>query len=437
MAGKGRRVPQTRIGRFSRMVRMATGVAGGMLVEGGRRLASGEIPTAHELLATPGNVKRIAEQLAELRGAAMKVGQLLSMDAGDLLPPELADILARLRQDAQPIPVSQLRKALDRSWGKDWQQRLEYFDWLPTAAASIGQVHRAVHKDGRELAIKVQYPGIARSIDSDVDNVVTLLRIATILPAELDLTELLDEAKRQLHQEADYLREAKYMERFYDLLADDVRYVVPVVDHELTRKKVLAMSFAKGVPVESLADSSQALRDRVVTRLVELQFRELFEFRLVQTDPNFANFLYDRDSDRVVLLDFGATRRYTKRVVAAYRSMFLAALDADRDALSEALHELGYFADGVKPEQLEAILEFFMLATEPLRHRGKYDFAESGFAMRVGEAGMVISFERGYWHTPPADAIFLHRKLGGMFLLASRLGARIDIRALLEPQLDI
>jgi Predicted unusual protein kinase len=175
-------VPDGRLSRLARLRSLATGVAGGMLAEGARQLAAGKRPKVSELVLTPANARRVADQLAQLRGAAMKVGQLMSMDAGNLLPPELAEILARLREDARTMPMSQVVQVLETHWGKGWEQGFERFSFTPCAAASIGQVHRARTRDGQELAIKLQYPGVRRSIDSDVDNVATLLRVSGLLP---------------------------------------------------------------------------------------------------------------------------------------------------------------------------------------------------------------------------------------------------------------
>ena len=176
---------------MARMGTLATGLAGGMLAEGARQWAQGKRPSARDLLLTPANARRVADQLAQLRGAAMKVGQLLSMDAGELLPPELGEILARLRSDAKPMPIGQMDDVLTAAWGAGWDARFAQFGFTPIAAASIGQVHRATTKDGRQLAIKVQYPGIRQSIASDVDNVGTLLRVSGLLPAHLDVAPLL------------------------------------------------------------------------------------------------------------------------------------------------------------------------------------------------------------------------------------------------------
>ncbi|WP_294641667.1 AarF/UbiB family protein, partial [uncultured Aureimonas sp.] len=204
---KGRSVPSGRLSRLGQFGRLAGGIAGGMLAEGARRLADGERPRIGDMLLTPGNLVRVADRLSHLRGAAMKLGQMISLDAGDTLPPELSEIMARLRAEADPMPRVQLERVLAAEWGREWRIRFERFDDRPIAAASIGQVHRARALDGRELAIKVQYPGVRGSIDADVDNVATLLRVSGLLPPHLDITALLAEAKAQLHEETDYRRE--------------------------------------------------------------------------------------------------------------------------------------------------------------------------------------------------------------------------------------
>ena len=432
-------VPGGRLSRLARLGSLATGVAGGMLAEGARQLAAGRRPKVSELVLTPANARRVADQLAQLRGAAMKVGQLMSMDAGNLLPPELADILARLREDARTMPMSQVVEVLETHWGKGWEQGFERFSFTPCAAASIGQVHRARTRDGQELAIKLQYPGVRRSIDSDVDNVATLLRVSGLLPRSLDLAPLLDEAKRQLHEEADYRREAENLHRFGALLEGEADFVLPRAIDALTRSDILAMSWVEGVAVETLAEpqaADQALRDRVADLLIGLLFRELFEFRLIQTDPNFANYRFDADSGRLVLLDFGATRAYAEPVVEAYRRLMAGTIRGDRAAMGEAAQAIGYFQDTIHAHQREAVIDLFEIACEPLRHPGPYDFGTSDLAVRLRDAGLALSTDRDFWHTPPADALFLHRKLGGLYLLAARLRARVDVGARVARWLD-
>ncbi len=426
-------VPGGRWGRLARLGILASGVASGMVAEGARQLAHGKRPRLDDLLLTPANARRVAEQLARMRGAAMKVGQLLSMDAGDLLPSEFGEILARLRADARPMPMGQVVAVLEANWGAGWDRHFSHFSFTPMAAASIGQVHRARTRDGQALAVKIQYPGVRQSIDSDIDNVATLLRVTGLLPQALDVAPLLGEAKRQLHAEADYLLEAAHLRRYGALLGHSPVYVLPVPHAELTTREVLAMSYVDGTPIDSLVTAPQPERDRVARLLFDLLFREIFEFRLIQTDPNFANYRYDAPARRLILLDFGATRAYSRALTEAYRRLIAGAIAADRAAMGEAAAAIGYFRAGIRDRQRQAVIDLFLLACEPLRHVGEYDFGRTDLAARMRTAGLALSTEKDAWHTPPADAIFLHRKLGGLYLLAARLKARVDLRALLGP----
>ena len=427
-----RSIPTSRVGRLARVARMAGGVAGGMLAEGTRQLRAGKRPRARDMLLTPANARRVADQLATMRGAAMKVGQILSMDTGDFLPRELADILARLRSDARYMPVAQLRKVMDEAYGEDWEELFYGFEMKPLAAASIGQVHKTVAPDGREIVLKVQYPGVAASIDSDVDNIAALLRMSGLLPAELDIQPLLEDAKRQLKDEADYHKEAEFLQAFGDLLAEDERFLVPHVLPELTRKTVLAMTYVAGKPIETIVDLPQAERDRVMSALVELMFMELLELRMVQTDPNFANYQYRQKSGQIVLLDFGATRRFKAGFVNNYRKLLAAALAGNRDKVVAAADRIGYAMGDEDSEYRELVLELFLLALEPMRQEGPYDFARSDMARRMSELAEEVAEYRDFWRAPPTDAMYFHRKLGGMFLLASRVKARVDVNGLVR-----
>ncbi|WP_065757803.1 ABC1 kinase family protein [Pseudomonas defluvii] len=428
-------VPGSRLSRLIRFGSLASGVASGMLAEGARQLAQGKRPALSDLLLTPGNVQRVENQLSQLRGAAMKVGQLLSMDAGDLLPRELSDILSRLRSDAHPMPMSQLVAVLNESWGKGWEGRFERFSFTPLAAASIGQVHAAQGKDGQRLAIKVQYPGVRESISSDVDNVATLLSISGLLPKGMDVAPLLEEAKRQLQDEADYLKEAEHLRHFHQLLADSPDFLVPRVYTEFSSPTILVMSFVDGVAMESLEHAPQAERDRIIALLFGLLMREVFEFQCVQTDPNFANYRYQRDTGRMVLLDFGATRRYARNSTEAFRRLLIAGLREDRAAISDAALAVGYFQPETLPRHRALLTDLIAQACEPLRHQGAYDFAASDLAVRLRDAGWKLGADRDFWGTPPVDVLFLHRKMGGLYLLAAKLKARVDVRSLFEPYL--
>ena len=426
-------VPHGRLARLARFGGLSAGLVGGMVAQSVRQAAKGQRPTLAGALLTTANARRVADQLANLRGAAMKMGQLLSMDSGEFLPPALAEIMARLRADAAPMPPAQLQAVLAQSWGRDWRTRFERFDVRPIAAASIGQVHRARTRDGRDLAIKVQYPGVRASIDSDVDNVATLIRLSGLLPAGLDVAPMLAEAKRQLHEEADYAREGACLAQFGALLADAGDYRVPGLHADLSGADVLAMDFVAGSAVEGLVDAPQATRDRIMTLMIALALRELFEFGLMQTDPNFANYRYDTVSDRLILLDFGATRAFSPDLVASYRALLAAGLAGDGAAAGAAMIAIGLIAADAPDRPRAAIAALFETAFAPLRAGGVFDFGDNSIAASVRQEGLEMATDRDFWHIPPIDALFLQRKFAGLFLLGSRLRARVDMAALLAP----
>lgn len=434
---KDRAVPSGRLSRFGQFGRLASGVAGGMIAEGARRLADGERPAMREMMLTPANVTRVAERLSHLRGAAMKLGQMISMDAGDMLPPELSEIMGRLRENAHRMPPQQLQKLLATEWGKDWRKRFARFGATPIAAASIGQVHRATTHDGRDLAIKVQYPGVRESIDSDVDNVATLLRISNLLPSELDIGPLLMEAKKQLHQEADYQREGKYLSRFGELLSNDPDYVIPVLDTEFTTDRVLAMSFIEGKAIETLGDAPQEIRDTAMTQLFRLVLREIFEFGMIQSDPNFANYRYQPETGKLVLLDFGATRHVAADVSTGYRHLLSAALKGDPDMVRTQALKTGFVSDVAVTRHRDRIDNMIDIIIGELSRPGRFDFGDRSFVSGLTKQGMDVAADKAAWHIPPTDLLFVQRKISGTALLAARLNVKIDVRAVVEEFLNI
>ena len=389
-----RAVPTGRLARLGGFGRLAGGVAGGMLAEGARRLAQGERPRMGDLVLTPANAARVADRLSHLRGAAMKLGQMISMDAGDVLPPELSAILARLRNQGYRMPPLQLDQVLAREWGRDWRRRFRHFEAAPVAAASIGQVHRATLPDGRRLAIKVQYPGVAESIDSDVDNVATLLRVSGLLPRGLDIAPLLQEAKRQLAEEADYTREGEQMRAYAARLDGDARYVVPTLEPELTTRNVLAMSFVEGQAIETLEGASQEARDAAMTALVTLVLRELFEFGVMQTDPNFANYRWQADTGALVLLDFGATRAVPAETADAYRRLIEAGLARDRDMIREVAVETGFIGVEAARAHRGAVDRIIAAIDAALNRPGAFDFGDRAFVPVVREEAKAMIADR-------------------------------------------
>jgi len=408
----------------------AGGMAMGGLAEGFRRATGKATGTATSVLLSGANATRLAKRLAHMRGAAMKLGQLLSMESSQVLPPEFAEALAVLRSSADVMPQTQVKRLLGREYGKGWEERFAELDYEPAASASIGQVHRAVASDGRVMALKIQYPGVAKSIDSDVDNLAMFLNMARLLPRELDVSDIIDEAKRQLRQEADYLTEAANLERYHELLADDDRFIIPRVHRDFSTKRVLAMDWIEGEPLEQLVreDVDQDIRDGIAVAIQDLTFRELYEFRFMQTDPNFGNYLYRHDDGRIALLDLGAAVEFPAEFVERYRRITRAILDNDRAGVAQQAAEIGYMRSSDSERHQQLVVDLIMMVCEPLRTDGAYDFGGSDLSARAAAAGLNIVFRSREYRNPPASTAVLHRKLGGSFLLCQRLRARVEVR---------
>ena len=425
-------VPTGRSSRLFHMGGVVAAIAGGVVAGGLRQLASGQRPDLPNLLLTPSNALRLTSGLSHLRGAALKLGQMLSMDTGLVLSPQISQIFASLRDDAKPMPPKQLQTVLNAQWGPGWLKQFRRFDVRPFAAASIGQVHRAQTLDGQDLAIKVQYPGVRDSIDSDVDNIATLMRLPGLVPSGMDLQPLLAEAKRQLHAEADYQAEANHLAQFGSLLAGSDMFLVPDLHPDLCTSQVLAMRYVDSAPLDSLTHAPQALRDKVAAALIDLVLREIFVFGAMQTDPNWANYRYCPPSGRIVLLDFGAVQTIAPSLAADFRALAQVALDGEPKATRDAMLRIGYFGPTTAPHHQTLIQSMFDLAMGPLRQATPFDFGQSDLLEHLRDMGLAIGSDRDLAHVPPAATLFLHRKIGGMYLMAAKLRARVALRPMVE-----
>mgnify|MGYP001571419759 FL=1 len=425
-------VPSGRLGRLLRLGGMASGIMGNVAAGGLGALAQGKRLDMAQLLLTPANTRRLTNELSHLRGAALKLGQMLSMDSGVMLPEELTTILAQMRKDARHMPPKQLQTVLNAEWGVGWYKRFARFDVRPFAAASIGQVHRARTHDGCDLAIKVQYPGVRASINSDVDNMAALLRLPRVMPSDIDISPLMAEAKRQLHVEADYEAEARHLKQFGRFLAGSKNFVLPHRHTELCTPQVLAMSYIESEPLECLYDAPQKVRDQTAATLIDLVLRELFVFGAMQTDPNLANYRYDPKTGCIVLLDFGAVQPITSELAADLRALARVALSGGVDATRDAMLRIGYLNSNIAPHHQNLITSMFNEAMAPLRQDQPFDFGRSNLLERMRDWGFALGKDRELAHIPPAAILFLHRKIGGTYLMCAKLNARVALRPMIE-----
>ena len=257
-----------------------------------------------------------------------------------------------------------------------------------------------------------------------------------LLPKGFELAPYLDEAKAQLHEETDYLREASHLDSFRALLSGDDRFVLPQVQEDWTTDAILAMDFIDSTEIESVANASQDIRDRVACTLIKLMLAELFTFGTMQTDPNFANYRYQPETGHIVLLDFGATRVITPGIAAIYHRLLKAGLDGDHDTLQGAALELGLFAEDTEPRHASQITGMIEMLFAEITANQELDFGTTDLPRRMHLEGTALA-ESGFIPPPlPIDALFVQRKFGGMFLLAARLRARVPLQSLLRDHLE-
>ena len=307
-------------------------------------------------------------------------------------------------------------------------------DYIPIAAASIGQVHRARLFDGTEVAMKIQYPGVADSIDSDLNNLRRIVDLSGALPPGLFIDQIINVARTELAWECDYLLEAESQARYRRLIVNDPllnKYTyVPQVYPELSSARVLTSSFIRGMSIDKAVNLPAAERNAIARTMLVLTIRELFEWRFIQSDPNFGNFLYDETQRKINLIDFGAAREYSKTFVDGYMRLVWAAANNDRQGLIEVSKEVGFLTGDETPEMTQAHVETGMVFGEPFLLHEPYDFGASNLSRRLSKHGNI--FLKYRLKPPPTEAYSLHRKLAGAILLSIKLKANINCRDILE-----
>lgn len=429
------KVPATRLSRIWNYGGLAAGMLGGALTEGISRGFGGG--GQGSVMFSSGNMERLVAKLSRMRGAALKLGQMMSFQDSKMLPGPIQEVLQRVQDRADYMPAWQRDRVLIASLGPEWRDLFEDFEETPIAAASIGQVHRATLKSGEKVAVKIQFPGVADSINSDLDNISMLLMASGVLPKGLYLDKTIDNARIELGWECDYERELACGRRYKELLADegDV-FAVPEIHDHASGKHVLTMQFMEGVGVTRVKSFTQAQRDWIGTQILRLCLREIVEFRFMQTDPNWTNFLYNATTNRLELLDFGASREFPAAFVSQYVALLAAAARRDREAIITFSQRLGYLTGHESRAMLDAHVASILTLAEPFLQSAPevYDFADQTITERVRDLIPVMVRER--LSPPPEETYSLHRKLSGAFLLCARLGSRVRCRELFERALE-
>lgn len=383
-------------------------------------------------------VRYLTKEARELKGAFAKVGQVLSTYGESFLPPEVNSILKSLQSQIEPLPLASIERIVETRLGAERARTLQ-LDPTPLGAASLGQVHRArIIGTGKEIAVKVRYPGIEKAIDADLRLIRFLLSSAKIVPADMPksrFAEIFKEARSVLKQEVDYAQELALLKRYREKLGSDPRFVCPVPVDEFCGEGVVATTLMPGVRVDSpeVKALSQARRNRLASHLVELFLMEFLDWNLVQTDPHFGNYLIQIDpvgeDDKWALLDFGAVRSFSEEFKDSYLTLLCGVLtDSDAQTLKGG-EKMGLVEPSDDADVRQAFVQLARLAGEALLAPPERPFcyASSDLPRRIAKVAPAVIY-RLKMRLPPREMVSFDRKLTGVYVHLVNLGAQLSFR---------
>jgi len=378
------------------------------------------------------NAQRIVEGSAQLRGAFLKLIQMLSM-RHDLLPNEALDVLKATQSSVPPMSYAMISEQLRKELGSKPEQLFRNFDQTAFAAASLGQVHRAKLKDGRDVAVKVQYPGVARTVDQDLKNLKILLKTLgsiarDVMRQKVDVDTIYGELEVRLKEELDYYLEARNMTEFGKFFADDPDVIVPQVVKDLSSRRVLTMTYIDGYPLMDVLGTvvEEDLRRWVARKCSEFAWRQVLEFGSLHTDFHPGNYLVTYHP-KLGVLDFGSIRRFSEPVRKGYLQVAKAILDDDDKSLAAGLIKLGYMDRAQDPAPMVKVIHILF---EPMYTVGEFDPSSYDTVKKAQQVGELALENKLY--KSPDHSVFLLRALVGMEGIITRLAVKDDYRSIFE-----
>ena len=394
-------------------------------------------PDLKSALISKKNVTATVDTLKNLRGAAMKFGQLLSLDETVILSPDLAAIFAQLQSSGYSMTPSQLKKVLNHNWGDDWLKHFKYFDVRPFAAASIGQVHKATLKSGEVVAIKVQFPGVKQSIDSDLATLKFIMKTSGMLPENFPLEHYLSQCGDLLKRETNYELEAENINLFSGFLNGSKVIHVPKVYNKLSTDQTLTMSFLEGRELSNIMQFDQSARDEISLNLIELLFNEIFNFKMVQTDPNLANFLLTRSGKSICILDFGACCRVSEDTHRLYKELLSVALSLDLNCIKSFLQEKNFIPQETSMAGTKFLENIISVTINELSKDETFDFQKSKVFQLIVQENLNLYFDLIPSSVLGSDFIFIQRKIFGLILFFRSIGTKLPLLKILKHQANL
>ena len=391
-------------------------------------------PDLRSALVSKKNVTATVNTLKNLRGAAMKFGQLMSMDESIILSPDLAAVFAQLRSSGYSMTPSQLKKILNQNWGDGWLRNFKHFEVRPFAAASIGQVHKATLKSGEIVAIKVQFPGVRQSIDNDLSSLKFIMKTSGMLPAKFPLDYYISQCGDLLKRETDYELEAINITRFSEFLKSNDKLNVPKVYNQLSTQETLTMSFFEGRELSSKMAYDQSSINEISLSLLELLLNEIFTFKLVQTDPNLANFLLSEGDNSLCILDFGACCQVSEATHELYKDLLNVALTLDANKIKSFLEDKNFIPKDASSEGTKFFDRIISIAINEISQNEFFDFQQSKVFEIITEEDLNLYFELIPSSLFGSDFIFIQRKIFGLILFFRAIGAKLPLLKILKQQ---
>ncbi|WP_343596270.1 AarF/ABC1/UbiB kinase family protein [Acinetobacter sp.] len=393
----------------------------------------------------------LVSEIGKLKGSIVKIGQMMALYGEHFLPEEVTQALNTLNNQTVALEWNAIQPHLAQELGSKIHD-LE-INPEPIGTASLAQVHRAKRKsDGLEIVLKIQYPGVAAAIDSDMNLFKSMLKLTHIVPQTREFDQWFEEVREMMHREVDYHIEAATTRRFAQYLQNDTRYIVPQIIDEYCTSQVLCMTFEQGLPVNSpvMLSLPQRRRNQLGEAALDIAIRELFEWGEMQTDPNFGNYLVrlgdgDVQQDQIVLLDFGAIRQFDQTLLKVAHALIAAGYHHDLDMMVSAMTGYDFFDNipvSIKPDMAKV----FLLATEPfssldnnpdipagiMDEENRYHWKQSQLHSRVMQRASKSMASR-YFSIPPKEFMFISRKFIGAYTFMTVLDAQTNVRKMVQP----
>ncbi len=393
----------------------------------------------------------LVAEIGKLKGSIVKIGQMMALYGEHFLPEEITQALNTLNNQTVALDWPAIKKQLVNQLGSKLNEL--NIDQEPLGTASLAQVHRATRKsDGLEMVLKIQYPGVASAIDSDMSLFKNMLKLTRLVPQTREFDQWFDEVREMMHREVDYKIEAATTRRFAHYLKDDSRYAVPQIIDQYCSDQVLCMTFERGVPINSpvMLSLPQERRNKLGEASLDIAVREIFEWGEMQTDPNFGNYLVrlgngEEIKDKIVLLDFGAIRQFDDNLLSVARNLLKAGYDHDAEKMVNSMTGYDFFnamPTNIKPDMAKV----FLLATEAfsthennpdlskdtMDDQQRYDWKKSQLHSRVMQRASKSMTSR-YFSVPPKEFMFISRKFIGAYTFMTVIEAKTNVRKMIQP----